>query len=151
MTGKQRRFALAIASGRTGKAAAIEAGYSPKSAESQASQLLKLPKVAAAVAEVEARGLERAELTASQLARDLYDAHLEARAAKQFGPAVTALGKLLDKAEPDRHDITTGGHRMTGAVLLSAEERDVRIRELLERWSARTPSRVEATEVYAKA
>jgi hypothetical protein len=144
MTGKQRRFALAIASGRTGKAAAIEAGYSPKSAESQASQLLKLPKVAAAVAEVEARGLERAELTASQLARDLYDAHLEARAAKQFGPAVTALGKLLD-------DITTGGHRMTGAVLLSAEERDVRIRELLERWSARTPSRVEATEVYAKA
>ncbi len=106
MTAKQRRFVAAIVRGQSGKSAAIEAGYSPKSAESQASQLLKLSQVSAAIADSEVRVLERAELSAAKIRRDIYESHLEARAAGQFGAAVAALGKLLDKAEPDRHEIS---------------------------------------------
>lgn len=47
LTGQKRRFALALMSGSTQTAAAIEAGYSEKSARSQGSRLAKDPDVIA--------------------------------------------------------------------------------------------------------
>jgi phage terminase small subunit len=100
----QRRFVAGIVRGLTGKAAAIQAGYSFRTAESQASQLLKLPQVSAAVANAEARALEVAELSAAQIKRDLYAVHLEARAARQYRTAVAALGELLETVQSGRTD-----------------------------------------------
>ncbi|QPT15474.1 terminase small subunit [Serratia rubidaea] len=47
LTGQKRKFALALMSGSTQTAAAIEAGYSEKSARSKGSQLAKDPGVIA--------------------------------------------------------------------------------------------------------
>jgi phage terminase small subunit len=47
LTGQKRKFAIALMSGSTQTAAAIEAGYSEKSARSKGSQLAKDPDVIA--------------------------------------------------------------------------------------------------------
>jgi len=58
---KERAFARAYVKLREGKAAAIEAGYSAKTAESKASQLLRKVKVKAEVDRLEGK-IERVEL-----------------------------------------------------------------------------------------
>lgn len=45
LTPKQKRFVLEYLKDSNGKQSAIRAGYAPKSAEVQASELLRLPKV----------------------------------------------------------------------------------------------------------
>jgi phage terminase small subunit len=51
--------------------AAIRAGYSPRTAESQASRLLRHVKVASAVAEAQRRRLERVEVKSDDILREL--------------------------------------------------------------------------------
>ena len=64
MTEKQRRFVEEYAVDGNGKQAAIRAGYSPATAEVQASRLLRDAKVAAAVAEARKARSERTQITA---------------------------------------------------------------------------------------
>lgn len=54
-----------------GKQAAIRAGYAAKTAEVQASRLLTLPKVAAAVAEGQAKRLDSADLSAVRVLEEI--------------------------------------------------------------------------------
>ena len=71
LTPKQARFVSEYLVDLNGKQAAIRTGYSPKTAEVQASQLLSLPKVKAAVAAGKALQLERADLSASRVLEEL--------------------------------------------------------------------------------
>ncbi len=64
LTPKQERFIAEYLIDLNGKQAAIRAGYSPKSAESQASVLLTDPNVSQAVEAGKARQLASAELSA---------------------------------------------------------------------------------------
>lgn len=71
MNAKQSRFVAEYLIDLNGKQAAIRAGYSPNSAEVQASQLLSNPKVAEAVAKGKARQLDKAELSAVRVLEEI--------------------------------------------------------------------------------
>lgn len=71
MNAKQEAFAREYAVDRNGKQAAIRAGYSPKSAEVTASKLLRNPKVAALVAELDQRHAAAAEISAEETVCEL--------------------------------------------------------------------------------
>lgn len=60
-----------LANGLEGKKAALSAGYSPKTADSQASQLLSNPKVSAEIAKRQGKRLEKLEITADKVLQEL--------------------------------------------------------------------------------
>jgi phage terminase small subunit len=68
---KQARFVAEYLVDLNGKQAAIRAGYSPRSAEVTASKLLRVPKVAEAVRRANERRLDRVEVTADTVLREL--------------------------------------------------------------------------------
>lgn len=68
---KQELFVQEYLVDLNGKQAAIRAGYSPKTAEVQASRLLSLAKVAEAVSKAQAKRSERTEITADQVLQEL--------------------------------------------------------------------------------
>ena len=75
MTDRQRRFIAEKAAGKSGTQAAKDAGYAPSSAAITASQLLRDPKIASAVAEMETsiaeRAAERAVVSKEMVLREL--------------------------------------------------------------------------------
>lgn len=68
---KQQRFVAEYLVNLNATQAAIKAGYSAKTAESQGSRLLSNAKVAALVAEGQAKRLDKAELTAVRVLEEL--------------------------------------------------------------------------------
>lgn len=68
---KQLRFVMEYLTDSNGKQAAIRAGYSPKTAEVQASRLLSIAKVKAAVAEGQKFISEKTETEAEYVRRRL--------------------------------------------------------------------------------
>lgn len=101
MTHKQRRFVAELAKGKNQTEAAIAAGYPAKSARVMGAKLVANGNIRAELDALNAKANAAVELSAAVLKRDLYETHKEARADKQFSPAVNALGKLLDKCAPD--------------------------------------------------
>ncbi len=94
-------------------AAAVRAGYSAKTAASQASRLLKNVNVAARVAELQAEAAERCEVTVDNVLTELAELRDAAKAAKQFGPAVRAeelrgktLGMFVDTKRDESRKMT---------------------------------------------
>lgn len=71
LTLKQQRFVAEYLKDLNAKQAAIRTGYSAKTAEVQGCQLLRIPKIAAAVKEATGRQLERAELTAARTLEEM--------------------------------------------------------------------------------
>lgn len=71
LTSKQARFVAEYLIDLNGTQAAIRAGYSPKTANEQAARLLAKISVRAAVAEGEARQMDRAHLTADRVLEEL--------------------------------------------------------------------------------
>jgi phage terminase small subunit len=71
LNAKQAAFVLAYLKTGNGKRSAITAGYSPRSAESIASDLLRNPKVAAALGAKVAKVTAEAESTASEVVTEL--------------------------------------------------------------------------------
>jgi phage terminase small subunit len=71
LTLRQKRFVSEYLIDLNGKQAAIRAGYSPKTAEVQASQTLSMPKVQAAIAAAMARRSQRTEITQDTVLREL--------------------------------------------------------------------------------
>lgn len=71
MTPKQTRFVAEYLVDLNGKQAAIRCGYSVKTAESQASRLLRNAQVAAAVADGQAKRLQTAELSAVRVLEEM--------------------------------------------------------------------------------
>lgn len=68
---RQARFAAEYAVDGNGKQAAIRAGYSPRSAEVTASRLLRVAKVKAEVARLQAKVAGKLELNAERVLRPL--------------------------------------------------------------------------------
>ena len=103
---KQAAFVKEYLVDRNGKQAAIRAGYSEKTAEVKASQLLSIIKVKEAVAAGEAKHQERCNVTIDSITAELDESRADARLEKQHGVAVSAsMGKaklhglLIDKAQ----------------------------------------------------
>ena len=65
------RFAREYLKDLNGKQAAIRAGYSPRTAETQASNLLSIPKVAQLVAEGQAKALASLDLSAARVLEEI--------------------------------------------------------------------------------
>ncbi|AVJ17208.1 terminase [Serratia sp. MYb239] len=70
LTGQKRKFALALMSGSTQTAAAIEAGYSEKSARSKGSQLAKDPGVIAFMEEQRGKSAHASPVSDSAAAKN---------------------------------------------------------------------------------
>jgi len=95
---KQQAFVDEYAVDRNGKQAAIRAGYSPRTAEGQASRLLSNAKVRAAVDAKLERLSRKTELTAEKVLRDLEQHRVLALAADNHNAANKASelqGKFL--------------------------------------------------------
>jgi len=73
MTPRQRAFVREYLKDFNGKQAAIRAGYAAHSAEVTASKLLRVPKVAAAVAKGGARAADKAEVTVDWIVQGLQE------------------------------------------------------------------------------
>lgn len=71
LTPKQQRFVDEYLIDLNGKQAAIRCGYSPKTAEVQASRLLSIAKVGAAVSERREKLAEKAEITQEMIVAEL--------------------------------------------------------------------------------
>lgn len=72
---KQKLFVQEYLVDLNGKQAAIRAGYSPKTAEVQASRLLSLAKVAEVVSKAQAKRAERTEITADYVLQQSVKLH----------------------------------------------------------------------------
>ncbi|WP_292492559.1 terminase small subunit [Mesorhizobium sp.] len=108
MNTRQERFCLLLAEGLPQSRAYIEAGYAARgnAAEASASQLLRNPKVASRVAELQAKAARRSEITVDDLVAELEDMRKLAMACKNPAAGVAAvmgkaklLGLIVDKAE----------------------------------------------------
>ena len=70
LTARQTRFVAEYLVDLNGTQAAIRAGYSPRTAEAQASRLLRNVKVSAAVAKGQAARFRKVEITAERVLRE---------------------------------------------------------------------------------
>ncbi|RWI88651.1 MAG: Terminase small subunit [Mesorhizobium sp.] len=105
---RQERFCLLLVEGLPQSRAYIEAGYAARgnAAEVEASKMVRLPKVAARVAELQAAAARRSEITVDDLVAELEDMRKLAIACKNPAAGVAAvmgkaklLGLIIDKAE----------------------------------------------------
>lgn len=94
LTPKQEEFVREYLVDLNGKQAAIRAGYSPTSAEVTASKLLRVPKVADAIAKARGERAERVNITADRVLEEL--AKL---AFVDLSAAYDANGNLLKPSE----------------------------------------------------
>lgn len=90
LTDRQLRFVESYIVSLDGQQAALDAGYSPKTARVKACQLLADGKVAKAIGVLKRRGLERAELTQAEVLVQLK--HCVTRTSADF---LDANGRLL--------------------------------------------------------
>ncbi|RJT36223.1 Terminase small subunit [Mesorhizobium waimense] len=105
---RQERFCLGLAEGLPQSRAYIEAGYTARgnAAEVEASKMVRLPKVTARVAELQAKAARRSEITVDDLVAELDTMLKLAVACKNPAAGVSAimgkaklLGLIVDKAE----------------------------------------------------
>ncbi|RWO36586.1 MAG: Terminase small subunit [Mesorhizobium sp.] len=105
---RQERFCLGLAEGLPQSRAYIDAGYRARgnAAEVEASKMVRLPKVAARIAELQAEAARRSEITVNDLVADLSIMFKLALATKNPAAGVSAvlgkaklLGLIVDKAE----------------------------------------------------
>ncbi|MEO8685610.1 MAG: terminase small subunit [Devosia sp.] len=105
---RQERFCHGLAEGLAQSRAYIEAGYTARgnAAEVEASKMVRLPKVAARIAELQAKAARRSEITVDDLVADLNDMLKLAIDIKNPAAGVSAimgkaklLGLIVDKAE----------------------------------------------------
>lgn len=99
LTPRQRRFALEYLREPNGKQAAIAAGYSAKGAEVTASKLLRVPKVAAFIAERAAKVAQRLELDAEYVLRSLKNV---AERCQQAVPVMVREGREVVQKTDER-------------------------------------------------
>ncbi len=104
LTPQQLRFCQRFIESDNATEACIAAGYSEKSAASQASRLLKNANVTVEITRRQEAAGKRAEIREDDIIRMLLDDRDGARAVKQYGPAVRAaellgrkLGMFVDK------------------------------------------------------
>lgn len=106
MPEKVARFVAEYVIDLNGKQAAIRAGYSPRTAESQASRLLSNAKVKSAVAAAKRKIAQRLELSAEKVLADIARISDKAERARQFNAAIRGqqlLGQHL-KLFTEKHE-----------------------------------------------
>lgn len=91
LTKKQEMFVAEYLTDFDGKRAAISAGYSPKTAESQASQLLKNPKVSAAIAKETGKRLTKLNISADYVLQNIVE--IGERCMQKRWPKMIGKGK----------------------------------------------------------
>ncbi|MER9403680.1 terminase small subunit [Mesorhizobium caraganae] len=105
---RQERFCQGLLEGLPQSRAYVEAGYAARgnAAQVEASKMVRLPKVAARVAELQAAAARRSEITVDDLVAELEDMRKLAIACKHPAAGVAAvmgkaklLGLIVDKAE----------------------------------------------------
>lgn len=113
ITPKQERFVAEYVVDLNATRAAIRAGYSPKTAEQGAAQLLRNIKVQAAIAEAARKHIMRAEVTAQDVLAGLHTEATRTGEGSSHGARVAAWG-LLGKYHSlfiDRTEVTVT-HRL---------------------------------------
>ncbi len=93
---KQKQFGREYVIDRNTAAAYVRAGYAKKCAQSAGSRLLRDPRMQAFLVELGIEIAERTGITTDLVVKNLIQDRKDARAAKQYGPAVRA-DELLDK------------------------------------------------------
>ena len=108
LTPRRERFCREYLVDLNGSKASIRAGYAAGSAHVTASRLLRNPKVAARISELQAETAKRLEVTVDSVMADLETLCQGAVETKQFGPAVRAkelqgkqLGLFRDRLSVD--------------------------------------------------
>lgn len=108
---RHERFAQGLAKGLCGKAAYCEAGYQStgNAAEVGAAKLVRNGKIAARVAELQARQVQRLDVSVESIVSELEEARAAALAHKQLAAAVAAslgkaklLGLIVDRTEVEQ-------------------------------------------------
>jgi len=131
LTAKRQAFTREYPIDNNGEKAAIRAGYSKKTAASQASRLLKIVNVQKAIAERRAEIAERADVELTYIIRGLVDIYNRAIKAGRLADANRAL-ELLGKhkgAFSDRLELSGTVGLLVGKM--SASEREAWLREQL--------------------
>lgn len=98
LTDKQERFVAEYLVDSIGSAAAVRAGYSERSAQSSAKQLMATPKVRAAINAGKRRLAKKLELSAEKTLGDIDRIARKAERAKDYGQAIRGhelIGKHL--------------------------------------------------------
>lgn len=106
MPEKVARFVAEYVIDLNGKQAAIRAGYSPRTAESQASRLLSNAKVKSAVASAKRKIASKLELTAEKVLADIERISNKAERSRQYNAAIRGkqlLGQHL-KLFTEKHE-----------------------------------------------
>lgn len=114
MTFKQDAFAREYLVDGNGKAAAIRAGYAPKRAKEQASQLLHLPTLQAKIEEYRRKVAQRSEVTREDAALRQEEISAAAQKAGQFGPSAQAAmnaARIRGQVVERRADVTSEAQR----------------------------------------
>lgn len=137
MNEQQKRFVEEYLKDLNATRAAIRAGYSKKSAAQQGHELLRNPKVAAALTAAMEKRSARTEITQDKVVERLKHLSVKAEEAGQFAAAISAevsLGKhvgmftekveVSGRVEVDSSDIAQAIERFTSTVVqLSARTR----------------------------
>lgn len=126
MPEKVARFVAEYVIDLNGKQAAIRAGYSPRTAESQASRLLSNAKVKSAVAAAKRKIAAKLDLTAKKVLADIDRISNKAEKARQFNAAIRGkqlLGQHL-KLFTEKHE---HGGIGDGPVVLQVTSEDERL------------------------
>ncbi len=97
LTPKQRRFCEKYVACLEAKQAAIEAGYTERSATVTSTRLMKRPEVQQYIAQLQAEAAQRNKVSHDEVIEKLRESYRDAKAANQFGPAVRAA-ELLGKS-----------------------------------------------------
>lgn len=115
---KQFRFVQSYMIDLDGQKAAIDAGYSPKSARTQAAKLLSSTKIAKAIGVLKRRGMEKAELTLQEVMVHLK--HCVVRTSDDF---LDEDGRLKPHSEwNERAKAALDGIKQRRRVIKSGEE-----------------------------
>lgn len=134
MTPKREKFAQCVAAGMNQldayrEAFAVRVGSKPSSINVNASKLMSDTKVRQRVAELTAKAAENVGITLESHLADLEMLRNEARAAMQFGAAITAevaRGKHAGVAAPEKREHTgKGGNAIAVTNVSPAEYRRI--------------------------
>jgi phage terminase small subunit len=121
LTDKQLRFVLEYMIDNNGTQAAIRAGYSPNTAESQACRLLRNAKVRAEVEKRKQRVAESLEIDLKWLIREAAEVYKAAKDDAAYGPAFVGIKEL---------SILTGNRiEKQETTVISHEDRLASVRE----------------------
>jgi phage terminase small subunit len=116
LNAKQTRFVAEYLKDQNATQAAIRAGYSPKTAKQIGSRLLTNVDVKAAFTAKQTKLLDKLELTAESLIRNVMDIRDKATTAEAFAPALKAID-MLGNTLPD-------GNPFEGVTNINATVKD---------------------------